>query len=84
MKPQIWDQLKNKTAFELIQALERDGAIKVGSDHGGSAQFYKLKSGLKIAIHFHPQKTYDPKMLRYLLETTGWTEQDLKLLKLIK
>ncbi len=82
MKPQVWEQLKNKTADELIQALEKDGAVKVGSQ--GSAQFYKLKSGFKIAIHYHPHKTYDPKMLRYLIAQIGWTEQDLKRLKLIK
>jgi predicted RNA binding protein YcfA (HicA-like mRNA interferase family) len=82
MRPQVWDQLKNKTADELIQALEKDGAIKIGSR--GSAQFYELKSGLKIAVHYHPHKTYGSQMLSYLLEKTGWTEQDLKRLKLIK
>ena len=82
MKPQIWDQLKSKTADDLIQALEKDGATKVGSR--GSAQYYKLKTGLKIAIHYHPHKTYGSQMLNYLLETIGWTEQDLKRLKLIK
>jgi predicted RNA binding protein YcfA (HicA-like mRNA interferase family) len=59
MKPQIWNQLKNKTADDLIQALEKDGAAKVGSR--GSAQFYRLKSGCKIAIHYHPHfgNTFD-------------------------
>lgn len=83
MKPHIWSQLKNTTADELISALEKDGAVKLGP-HGGSAQFYRLKSGLKIAIHYHPLKTYGPQMLSDLLEKTGWTEQDLKRLKLIK
>jgi predicted RNA binding protein YcfA (HicA-like mRNA interferase family) len=65
MKPQIWDQLKNKTANDLVQALEKDGAVKIGSR--GSAQFYVLKSGFKIAIHYHPHKTYGSQMLNYLL-----------------
>ena len=84
MKPQIWDQLKNKTADEIIQALQKDGAIWDNPLSGGSSRVYKLKSGLKIAIHYHPHKTYGPKMLSDLIERTGWTEQDLKRLKLIK
>ena len=83
MKPLIWSQLKNTTADELIKALEKDGAVKIES-HGGSARFYKLKSGIKIAIHYHPLKTYGAQMLNALLERTGWNEADLKRLKLIK
>ena len=82
MKPQVWEQLRNKSADELIKALEKDGAVKVGSQ--GSAQFFKLKSGLKIAIHYHPHKTYGSKMLKHLVSQIGWTEEDLKRLKLIK
>jgi predicted RNA binding protein YcfA (HicA-like mRNA interferase family) len=82
MKPQIWAQLKNITADELINALLNDGAVL--DDSHGSARVYKLKSGLKIAIHYHPRKTFGPQLLSDLLETIGWTEQDLKRLKLIK
>ena len=83
MKSQIWAQLKNTTADELINALARDGAVYLES-HGGSARIYRLKSGMKIAIHYHPKKTYAPQMLNDLLERTGWNEEDLKRLKLIK
>jgi predicted RNA binding protein YcfA (HicA-like mRNA interferase family) len=82
MKPQIWAQLKNITTDELINALENDGAVL--DDSHGSARVYKLKSGLKIAIHYHPSKTYGPQLPSDLLERTGWTEQDLKRLKLVK
>jgi predicted RNA binding protein YcfA (HicA-like mRNA interferase family) len=84
MKPQVWDQLKNKTADDLIQALEKDGAAWINSQGGGSARVYRLRSGFKIAIHYHPHRTYGHKMLSDLVETTGWTEPDLKRLKLIK
>jgi hypothetical protein len=30
MKPEIWDQLKNKTADEFISALEKDGWLARG------------------------------------------------------
>jgi hypothetical protein len=52
-------------------------------DSHGSARVYKLKTGSKIAIHYHPQKTYGLRMLSDLFATIGWTEQDLKRLKLI-
>jgi predicted RNA binding protein YcfA (HicA-like mRNA interferase family) len=83
MRPQVWDQLKNKTATELIQALEKDGAQWV--DSHGSVRIYKLKSGRKITIHYHPHKTYyDPKLLKGILIIIDWSEQDLVRLKLIK
>jgi predicted RNA binding protein YcfA (HicA-like mRNA interferase family) len=82
MKPQIWDQLKNKTADELISALERDGWILEGGK-GNSVRVYIKELNL-VAIHYHPHKNYGAKMLSDLIEKTGWTEQDLKRLKLIK
>jgi predicted RNA binding protein YcfA (HicA-like mRNA interferase family) len=82
MKPQVWAQLKNITADELILAITKDGATL--NDSHGSARVYKLKTGLKIAIHYHPQKTYGPRMLSDLLDKISWTEEDLKRLKLIK
>ncbi len=84
MKPQIWDQLKNKTADELIQALVKDGAIWDNPNSGSSSRVFKLRSGFKVVIHYHPHKTYGSQMLNYLIEKTGWTDKDLKRLKLIK
>lgn len=82
MKPHIWAQLKNITADELIAALKRDDAKP--DDSHGSVRVFKLKTGVKIAVHYHPGKTYGPHLLSDLLEITAWTEQDLKRLKLIK
>jgi predicted RNA binding protein YcfA (HicA-like mRNA interferase family) len=82
MKPQIWDQLKNLTADEIIHAMEKDGAI--WDDSHGGVRVYKLKSGIKITIHYHPGKTYGPRLLSDLLDKIGWTDGDLKRLKLIK
>jgi predicted RNA binding protein YcfA (HicA-like mRNA interferase family) len=83
MRPPVWDQLKSKTVAELIQAPEKDGAQWV--DSHGSVRIYKLKSGRKITIHYHPHKTYyDPKLLKGILSIIEWSEQDLRHLKLIK
>ena len=88
MKPQVWAQLKNKTVDEIISALERDGWIwhkSSGSARSsGSSRRVYIRALKVVSIHYHPQKTYDPKLLDYLFEQIGWTEQDLKRLKLIK
>lgn len=78
----VWDQLKSVTAGELIRALERDGWRYVRTS--GSAHIYRHPSGRGIAIHYHPRKTFGPKLLQRLLRETGWMEADLRRLKLIK
>ncbi len=79
---QIWDQIKNKSAKELISALKKDGAILDTTK--GSAKVYLYPDGKRIAIHYHPHKTYSPALLKALIEDIGWKEDDLRRLKLIK
>ncbi len=79
---QIWDQLKNKSADDLISALKKDGAIL--DTTRGSAQVYLYPDSKRIAIHYHPHKTYGPALLKALIEDIGWKENDLRRLKLIK
>ena len=43
-----------------------------------------LSGNDRIVVHFHPKKTYGPKLLKKLLSDTGWDESDLARLKLIK
>jgi predicted RNA binding protein YcfA (HicA-like mRNA interferase family) len=43
-----------------------------------------LSGNDRIVVHFHPKKTYGPKLLKNLLSDTGWDESDLVRLKLIK
>ncbi len=81
MKPSVRDQLKSITSGELISALKNDGWKERAS--GGSALIYK-KGNRKVSIHSHPHKTYHPKQMKELFTDIGWTEQDLKRLKLIK
>jgi len=83
MKKEIWDQVKNITSADLKRALERDGWLP--DETGSSATVYlNVKTGKRVAIHFHAHKTYGSWQLRDLLEDIGWTEADLKRLKLIK
>lgn len=77
----VWKQLKNLTCDELISALEKDGwkkDITIGAE-----QIYR-KNKIRVSIHYHPQKTYGPKLLKALLNEIGWTEKEMKRLKLIK
>jgi predicted RNA binding protein YcfA (HicA-like mRNA interferase family) len=81
MKPEVWNQLKSITSSELMTALEQDGWTRRAV--GGSAVMYK-KQRNRVSIHIHSHKTYGPKQLRDLLNDIGWTEQDLRRLKLVK
>ena len=81
MKPDIWAQLKNITAGEIIRSLENDGwKLRGGS---GSRKIY-LKGQKLVSIHYHPQKAYGRDLLRDLLKDIGWSEKDLRRLKLIR
>jgi len=80
--PNVWNQLKNITADELERALERDGWEL---DEGrGSIQVYRHADGRRVSVHYHPVKTFGPNLLKALFDDIGWTETDLKRLKLIK
>jgi predicted RNA binding protein YcfA (HicA-like mRNA interferase family) len=79
---QIWDQLKNISIDDFISALKKDGAILDASK--GSARVYRFTDSRRVAIHYHPHKTYGPKLLKQLIDDIGWTENDLRRLKLVK
>ena len=79
---QVWDQIKNVTASELIRALKKDGWTRRNTS--GSSQGFSSSDGRYVSIHVHPKKTYGPKLLRALIKDIGWDQKDLKRLKLIK
>ncbi|HEV3038895.1 MAG TPA: type II toxin-antitoxin system HicA family toxin [Candidatus Angelobacter sp.] len=78
----IWQQLKNLTADDLIAALERDGWKRDVSD-GAFIPYIHPTTKNRIIIHYHPRKTYGPKLLKSLLEDIGWDERDLARIGLI-
>jgi len=80
--PHIWDQLKNLTAEELISALKRDGWARDTNCKAEHVYLHPVRG--RISIHFHPGKTYGPKLLKGLLADIGWTVADLRRLKLVK
>lgn len=81
----IWNQLKNTTASELIKALKKDGWTRDPTSKGAILGYIKYGNPTnRITIHYHPKKTYGPKLLKGLIKDIGWSDQDLRRLKLIR
>lgn len=90
----IRDQLKKHTPDDYSNALQKDGWTR-DVKRGAVRIFYKDfvvedKDGKKttkrrrVSIHYHPKKTYGTKLTEYLVASIGWSEEDMKRLKLIK
>ena len=78
-----WSQLKNKTANDLIRALERD-AFQL-DEQVRTERVYRHPNGRRVSIHYHTGSAcYRPGLLKALLEAIGWSEADMQRLKLIK
>jgi predicted RNA binding protein YcfA (HicA-like mRNA interferase family) len=80
--PNVWNQLKNITAKELISALDkakwtRDVTI-------GAEQIFRSPDGRRVSIHVHPGKTFGPNLLKSLLADIGWSEKKMREYRLIK
>jgi len=84
--PNVWNQLKNLTADAIIAALLKDGWAKDPASRDATIAYIKKSptENKRVVIHYHPQKTYGPSLLKGLLTDIGWTEEDLKRLKLVK
>ncbi len=79
---QVWDQLKAKTCDDLISALLKDGWVH--DETRGAVQVYRSGEGDRVTIHYHPNKTYGPSLLKALLADIGWSVDDMRRLKLVK
>lgn len=80
----VWNQLKNLTAGKLVKALKKDDWVQEEKS-GATLGFLKSDNPRRrIVIHYHPKKTYGAQLLKHLLDDIGWTENDLRRLKLIK
>lgn len=82
--PLNYSKLRKLSARELISALIRDG---FSFDRGsGSHQIYRHSDGRRVTVTFHSSgDTFPPKTMKSMIEKeAGWTEADLKRLKLIR
>jgi hypothetical protein len=87
----VWNQLKNLTKGALISALERDGWLleKPSASSGAIRLFIKYdpqgKPLKRVEIHYHrSSETMGAGLLKGVLEDIGWTEKEMRSLKLIK
>ena len=82
----VWDQIRNITTEELCSALQRDGWAP--DCKTGSIVIYTMGDGEKrrrVSIHRRAKKSYGNKsLLGALLKDIGWSEDDLRRLKVIK
>lgn len=79
----VWGQLKGITADELISALVKDGFVP--DIPLRTQRIYRHPSGRKVSIHYHTgNKGYGASLLKSLFEDIGWSETDMRRLKLIK
>lgn len=79
----VWDQLKNKTTDKLISALEKDGFVL--DNKARTERIYRHPDGRRVSIHYHTgNRGYRRGLFKALLEDIGWTENDMRRLKLIK
>ena len=80
-----WSQLKNLTKGELRNALRQDGYFEDEAE-GSSTIFFKPGDPpRRVAIHMHKRSdTMGRELLKKQIAATGWTEADLRRLKLIK
>ena len=74
----VWNQLKAITADDLIAALRADGYRKDPASRDATIAYIKdgYPKSSRIVIHYHPAKTYRPKLLKALLADAGWTTED--------
>lgn len=77
-----WDQIKNTTVERLIKALKKDG-WQFDPESKGAVQVY-IKGSQRTTIHYHPKKTYGAGLLKALITDIGWSDSDLKRLKMVK
>jgi predicted RNA binding protein YcfA (HicA-like mRNA interferase family) len=77
-----FDRLRNISTGQLVRALERDGFTY--TRRKGAQRVYRHSDGRRVVIHHHrASDTFRRKTLGQIIEATGWTEADLRRLKLI-
>ena len=79
-----WRRLRNLTAREIIDALNRDGFVFY--NQRGSHQRYRHADGRRVTVTFHRAgDTFPIGTLRSMVEVQArWTEDDLRRLSLIR
>jgi predicted RNA binding protein YcfA (HicA-like mRNA interferase family) len=78
-----WNQIKGITIQRLRKALIDDEWLQE-EKRGAVQAFRHPEINRRVTLHMHPKKTMGPRLLKSLLKDTGWTNEDLVRLGLIK
>ncbi|MCL0053307.1 type II toxin-antitoxin system HicA family toxin [Dehalococcoidales bacterium] len=78
-----YSKLRSLTARRLISALIQDG-FKLEREKGSHRQYIHPEKGRVTLSFHHPSDTFPPKTLKGIIHDTGWTEEDLKRLGLLR
>lgn len=87
---EVWEQLKGKSLSDIVHAMTRDGFVAdyelpdVRGHKSAICTYVRARDGRKVTIHRHPRVTYGPGLLKKILDDVGWSEGEMKRLKLIK
>jgi len=79
---QAWSQLKNTTYDKYIAALLEDGYVP-GLFKKAKREYLHPVRG-RIVVHYHKGTTIGRNTLKDLLRDTGWSENDMRRIRLIK
>jgi predicted RNA binding protein YcfA (HicA-like mRNA interferase family) len=76
--------LRGITTREIISALARDG-FELHHQVGSHRTYKKAGTAYRVTVSYHHSSdTIPPGTLHRIIKQTGWTEDDLKRLELIK
>jgi predicted RNA binding protein YcfA (HicA-like mRNA interferase family) len=81
--PDLLEQLRNVPIREIVSALERDGfTYRSGK---GSSRVYRHPDGRRTVVHYHRgSDTLPLGTLRKVIEGAGWSDGDLRRLRLVR
>ncbi len=74
--------LRSITARQIVSALERDGWA--WRRNAGSHRYYKKDGRLVVVPYHRPGDTFPSGTLANIIAQAGWTDDDLRRLKLLK
>ena len=78
-----YSKLRSLTAKKIISALIKNG-FHFDRESGSHQQYLHPNKGRVTVSFHHPSDTFPPKTLKRIIQETGWTEKDLKRLKLLE
>lgn len=70
------ERLPRVTASQVIKALEKSGFSLVRQS--GAHKIYKNAEGERATVSYHAGKILHPKVLKIILNDTGWTVEEFQ------